>query len=162
MSDQTGATPKQQFDIQRIYLRDASLETPGAPQIFTEQWRPEVSLQLNTSQQSVEADTYEVVLHLTLTAKMGDKTIYLVEIQQAGLFVLTGFSQAQMGPMLGAFCPNVLFPYARESLDSLITRGGFPPLYLKPVNFDALYQQTQKAKQQKQQSAVSSGQTGSA
>jgi len=161
MSEQPGTTPKQQFDIQRIYIRDASLETPGAPQIFREQWRPEVNLQLNTSHQSLDTDTFEVVLHLTLTAKLGDKTAYLVELQQAGIFVLKGFTEAQMGPMLGAFCPNVLFPYAREALDSLIGRGGFPPLYLKPVNFDALYQQTQKARQQ-QQSTVPSGQTGNA
>lgn len=161
MSEQSGNKPKQQFDIQRLYIRDASLETPGAPQIFKEQWRPEVNLQLNTSHQSLGEDSFEVVLHLTLTTKVGEKTAYLVELQQAGIFTLKGFPDAQMGPMLGAFCPNVLFPYAREALDALITRGGFPPLYLKPVNFDVLYQQQQKNKQS-QQSTVPSGQTGDA
>lgn len=160
MSDQTGNQPKQQFDIQRLYLRDASLETPNSPQIFREQWRPEVNLQINTSHQTLEGDAYEVVLNLTLTAKVGDKTAYLVEIQQAGIFVLKGFAEAQLPPMLGAFCPNVLFPYARETLDSLITRGGFPPLHLKPVNFDVLYQQQQKARQA--QATVSGNQTGDA
>ena len=142
-----GEKPQQQFDIQKIYLKDASLETPNSPHIFKEQWSPEIKLQINTSTSSLSETTYEVVLNLTVTAELGEKTAFLVEVQQAGIFFLKGFPNDQMGPMLGAFCPSILFPYAREAIDALVIKGGFPPLMVKPVNFDALYLQHVQARQ---------------
>lgn len=143
---------KQHFEIQKIYLKDVSLETPSSPAVFAEQqWRPEVNLQLNHRVNTLAEDRYEVVLTLTVTAKQGDKTVYLVEVQQAGLFVINGFPQQHLGAMLGAFCPNILFPYGREVISSLIQKGGFPSLMLQPVNFDALYLQQLQARKQAQQ-----------
>lgn len=128
-----------QFGIQRIYIKDVSYEAPGAPQVFTKQWKPEVNLELNTRTRATENELYEVVLTVTVTAKIGDETAFLIEVQQAGLFNITGLEPAQMQHTLGAFCPNILFPYAREALDSLANKGSFPSLMLAPVNFDALY-----------------------
>lgn len=139
-----------QFDIQKIYLKDVSLETPNSPFVFTQPWQPEVSLELGTQTSEVAEGLYEVTLRLTATAKLEDKVAFLVEIQQAGLFVLRNFPEDQHGAMLGAYCPNLLFPYAREAVDNLVSKGGFPPLMLRPVNFDALYMQRlqQQAEQQ--------------
>ncbi|HXH02951.1 MAG TPA: protein-export chaperone SecB [Candidatus Competibacteraceae bacterium] len=145
MSEANGQQP--QFEIQKLYLKDASLETPNSPFVFTQQWQPEISLQLATQTSQVADDLHEVVLRLTVTAKLGDKTAYLVEVQQAGLFTLLNFPTEQMGPMLGAYCPNILFAYAREAVDNLVAKGGFPALALKPVNFDALYLQHLQAQQ---------------
>lgn len=167
MSDETAAAnagqanpqqPQQQFEIQKIYLKDVSVETPNSPLIFTEQWKPEVNLQLNHASKAVAEHVHEVVLTLTVTAKQGEKTAYLVEIQQAGIFGLRGFSDDQLGAMLGAYCPNMLFPYAREAISSLIQKSGFPPLLLNPVNFDVLYMQ-QLARQK---AAAQSGNGGAA
>ena len=130
-----------QFSILRIYLKDASFEVPNAPQVFTEDWKPEINLQLNTTVSNVDADIFEVVLSLTVTAQQGDKTGFLAEIQQAGLFTLKGFDESQKGPMLGAYCPNTLYPFAREAVSDLVAKGGFPQLLLAPINFDALYAQ---------------------
>ncbi len=130
-----------QFTILRIYLKDASFEVPNAPQVFTEDWKPEINLQLNTTVTNVDADIYEVVLSVTVTAQQGDKTGFLAEIQQAGLFALKGFDESQKGPMLGAYCPNTLYPFAREAVSDLVAKGGFPQLLLTPINFDALYAQ---------------------
>ncbi len=130
-----------QFTILRIYLKDASFEVPNAPQVFTEDWKPEINLQLNTTVSNVDADIYEVVLSVTITAQQGDKTGFLAEIQQAGLFALKGFDESQKGPMLGAYCPNTLYPFAREAVSDLVAKGGFPQLLLAPINFDALYAQ---------------------
>ena len=138
---------QQQFEIQKIYLKDVSLETPNSPMIFTQQWKPEINLQINTAASQLAENVHEVVITLTVTAKQDDKVAYLVEVQQAGIFGLQGFSKEQMGPMLGAYCPNVLFAYGREAVDSLVSKGGFPQLMLKPVNFDALYLQHVKAQQ---------------
>jgi preprotein translocase subunit SecB len=111
-------------------------------------------VQLNSSHQAVTQDTYEVVLNVTVTASQQEKTIFLVEIKQAGLFTITGFAQEQLDGMLGAYCPETLFPFAREAISELITKGGFPPLLLNPVNFNALYtQQKQAAEQSNQQSS---------
>lgn len=130
-----------QFSILRIYLKDVSFEIPNAPQVFTENWKPEIDLQLNTEVSSVDTDIYEVVLNVTVTAKQGDKTGFLAEVQQAGVFAIKGFDEAQKGPMLGAYCPNTLFPFAREAIADLVAKGGFPQLLLAPINFDALYAQ---------------------
>ncbi len=130
-----------QFSILRVYLKDASFEIPNAPQIFTDNWEPEINLQLNTAVSAVDSDIYEVVLNVTVTAKQGDKTGFLAEVQQAGLFTLKGFDDAQKGPMLGSYCPNTLYPFAREAISDLVVKGGFPQVLLAPINFDALYAQ---------------------
>ncbi|MDT8386965.1 MAG: protein-export chaperone SecB [Thiogranum sp.] len=136
-SEQNDQAP--QFSILRLYLKDVSLETPNSPAIFTQDWKPDVNIQLATNVSSVSDSIHEVVLSLTITAKQGEKTGFLVEVQQAGLFSLKGHSEEQENSTLHAYCPAVLFPYAREAVSDLVTKGGFPPLLLAPVNFDALY-----------------------
>lgn len=133
--------PAQQFAIQKVYMKDMSFETPNSPSIFTAEWKPDINLQLTSSANPVTEGVFEVVLSVTVTAKLGDKTAYLVEVQQAGIFTVSGFDEGQQGGMLGAFCPNVLYPFVREAVADLIGKGGFPPVYLAPVNFDALYAQ---------------------
>lgn len=137
----------QQFAIQKIYLKDVSFESPNAPQAFLGgDWQPQINVQVNSSNQSVAEDTYEVVLDITVTAKQDDKTAFLVEIKQAGIFTIAGFAPENMGGMVGAFCPETLFPFAREAISELVSKGGFPQLLLAPVNFNALY--AQQAQQQ--------------
>jgi len=143
----------QHFEIQKVYLKDVSLETPNSPMIFTEQWQPQSEVRLETGATPLAQDLFEVVLTVTVTAKLGDRTAYLAEVQQAGLFTLQGFDDQQMGHMLHAFCPNILFPFAREELASLIGKGGFPALLLNPINFDGLYMQ----RLQQQQQAAAAG-----
>ncbi len=144
---------QQRFQIQRIYVKDISLETPNSPQMFQQQaWKPEVNLQLQTNSKRLGETLHEVVLTLTVTAKQGDTTAFLIEMQQAGLFAVENFTDQQLGPMLGAYCPNTLFPYARETIDSLLLKAGFPPLTLAPVNFEALY--AQRVQQLRQQPAT--------
>jgi len=140
-SQESDAQGEQQFGIQKIYVKDVSFESPSTPQSFTETWDPDVNLELNTNGTGIAEDTYEVVLSLTVTVKNADKTAFLVEVQQAGIFHMSGFGDEDLGGMLGSFCPNILFPYAREAVSDLVTRGGFPQLALAPVNFDALYAQ---------------------
>lgn len=131
-----------QFAIQKIYVKDVSFETPNSPSIFTEsKWEPEVNVQLNTRAAPMADNMHEVVLSVTVTAKLGDKTAYLAEVQQAGVFRTEGFEQAQLNHLLGSFCPNILFPYVREAISDMVTRGGFPQMLLAPVNFDALFAQ---------------------
>jgi preprotein translocase subunit SecB len=130
-----------QFSLQRIYVRDLSFEAPKSPAIFRQEWTPTVSLDLNTRQKALEGDFYEVVLTLSVTVNNGDEVAFIVEVQQAGIFLIKGLDQGSMSHTLGAFCPNILFPYARETIDSLVVRGSFPALMLAPVNFDALYAQ---------------------
>lgn len=131
----------QHFEIQKVYLKDVSLEAPNSPMIFTEQWQPQSEVRLETGATPLADDLFEVVLTVTVTSKLGDRTAYLAEVQQAGLFTLQGFDEPQMGHMLHAFCPNILFPFAREELASLIGKSGFPALLLNPINFDGLYMQ---------------------
>ena len=130
-----------QFSLQRIYVRDLSFEAPKSPAIFRQEWTPSVALDLNTRQKALEGDFHEVVLTLSVTVKNGEEVAFIAEVQQAGIFLIQGLDAASMSHTLGAFCPNILFPYAREALDSLVTRGSFPALMLAPVNFDALYAQ---------------------
>lgn len=139
------------FTIQRIYTKDISFEAPGTPQVFREEWKPEVNVDLQTKTDKVEADIYEVLLHLTVTVKLGEKTAFLVEVHQAGIFTLKGFPEDQLGHALGSLCPSILYPYVRETISDVVTRGGFPQLLLAPVNFDALYMQhlEQKANEEK-------------
>lgn len=139
----TGASQEQgpQFSLQRIYVKDLSFEAPKSPEIFRAEWSPSVELDLNTRQRQLEGDFHEVVLTLSVTVKTADEVAFIAEVQQAGIFLIQGLDPASMSHTLGAFCPNILFPYAREALDSLVVRGSFPALMLSPVNFDALYAQ---------------------
>lgn len=140
---------EKQFSIQKIYTKDISFETPNSPKVFTEKWEPKVDFNLGTNVQSLENSLYEVTLTITVTVKCGETTAYLVEVCQAGIYSLAGFTDEEMGPMIGSFCPNILFPYAREVVSDLVAKGGFPQLLLAPVNFDALYaQHLQQLKQQ--------------
>ena len=132
----------QQFAIQKLYLKDVSFESPNTPQVFTDgEWQPQVNVQLNTVHTSIAQDIYEVVLEITVTAKQNDNTAFLVELKQAGIFSLSGFTEESLGGMLGAYCPETLFPFAREAVSELISKGGFPQLQLQPVNFNSLYTQ---------------------
>jgi preprotein translocase subunit SecB len=137
------AEAQRQFSIQKIYVKDVSLETPNSPQAFREQWQPDVSVQLGNSARVLAENVHEVVTTVTVTAKLGEKTAYLVEVHQAGIFTIAGFETEELGPMVGSFCPNILFPYAREAVSDLVVKAGFPPLLLAPVNFDAIYAQHQ-------------------
>jgi preprotein translocase subunit SecB len=137
----TGDNQNPQFSLQRIYVRDLSFEAPKSPEIFRQEWSPSVSLDLNTRQKQLDGDFHEMVLTLSVTVKNGEETAFIAEVQQAGIFLIKGLDAASMSHTLGAFCPNILFPYARETLDSLVVRGSFPALMLSPVNFDALYAQ---------------------
>lgn len=149
-----------QFALQRIYVKDLSFESPNSPAIFQEQWKPQVSLDLNTSHTKISDNQYEVVLSLTVTSKIGEKVAYIVEIQQGGVFLVQGIEGPQLGQMLGAYCPNILFPYAREAIDGIVNKGSFPALMLAPVNFDAIYAQALKRKQEEAQGeATQEGQT---
>ncbi len=142
MSEQNNPPANQkQFSIQKIYVKDLSFETPNSPAIFTQDWRPEINLELNSQANKVAEGVHEVVLSLTVTAKLGDTTAYLAEVTQAGIFTAQGFGEAELPPMLGAFCPGTLYPYARETVSDLVARGGFPQLVLAPINFDALFAQ---------------------
>ncbi|SMG62180.1 preprotein translocase subunit SecB [methanotrophic bacterial endosymbiont of Bathymodiolus sp.] len=140
---------EKQFSIQKIFTKDISFESPESPKIFTEKWEPTVDFNLGTNSVSLENSMFEVAITVTVTVKTDQTTAYLVEATQAGIFSLAGFADEEMGPMLGSFCPNILFPYAREVISELVAKGGFPQLLLAPVNFDALYaQHVQQAQQQ--------------
>jgi len=133
-----------QFGIQRIFTKDVSFESPNAPDIFRKEWKPQVKLDLNTATRQLDKDAYEVVLTLTVSAKIEDQTAFLCEVQQGGIFNVAGFPEETRAQMLGAYCPNILFPYAREAVDSQVIKGSFPALMLAPVNFDALYMQNKQ------------------
>lgn len=130
-----------QFLIQRLYLKDCSFETPNSPEIFQQQWHPELTLDLNTSHNELEANVYEVILTVTATVKNKDTVAFLAEVKQAGIFTIQGAPGEQLDHLLGSFCPSILFPYAREAITSQVIRGSFPQLVLAPINFDALYMQ---------------------
>ncbi|MDR3477185.1 MAG: protein-export chaperone SecB [Gammaproteobacteria bacterium] len=135
----TSAAPN--FEIQRIYVKDLSYEAPNTPHTFNEDWKPEVQLNLETKSNRIQDNIHEVVLSVTATVNSNKKSAFIVEVHQAGIFLVTGFPTDQLQQMLGSFCPNILFPYAREVISDLVVRGGFPQLILAPVNFDALYAQ---------------------
>jgi len=143
--------PQKQFSIQKLYVKDASYESPGAPRSFSfKQWSPKIDLNLNNTHAHIDADLYEAVLRITATVSHQDDTAFLVEVHQAGLFGLTGFEEEERNFLLGSQCMNILFPYAREVISEMSNRGGFPPLILAPVNFDALYQQHIQQQNEKQ------------
>ena len=140
------------FTVEKIYLKDVSFEAPAAPQVFNEEGQPNLQMNLSQKVQRLNERAFEVVLGVTLTCTIGDKTAYLCEVQQAGVFGLAGFDEQQLDAMLGTHCPNVLYPFARQTISELITGGGFPPFLLQPINFDALYAESlrQRAQQQEQ------------
>ena len=145
-----------EFNIQRVYVKDISFECPNSPAIFKKEWAPEVSMDIDTKNTKLEDGLFEVVLTLTATATVDGDVAFLCEVQQAGVFSVGNLEGAQMAHCLNAFCPNILFPYAREAVSSLVTRGTFPQLNLAPVNFDALFQNamaTQHAEAQEEQTA---------
>jgi preprotein translocase subunit SecB len=146
--------PEQQaasFQIEKIYVKDLSLEIPHAPQVFAEQVQPQIDIQIQSGESRFRDDFWEVTLSVTVTARAGERTVFLAEVVQAGLFALRNIPEADMGPVLGIACPTVLFPYARETVSDLITRGGFPPLLLTPISFEQLY--VQRLQQQQEQGA---------
>ena len=127
------------FTVEKIYVKDVSFEVPGAPAVFAESAQPQLQLNLSQNVQRVGDNAYEVVLGVTLTCTANDKSMYLAEVKQAGVFGLIGFDEQTLDAMLGTHCPNVLYPYARQLVSDLIQAGGFPPFFLQPINFDALY-----------------------
>jgi preprotein translocase subunit SecB len=140
MAEQSnGATAQATLAVQKIYVKDASFEVPGAPAIFQEQGQPQVQLNLSQKVSNFSENVYEVVLTITVTCKIGERTAYLAEVQQAGVFSLTGFAGNDLQAVLGTYCPNTLFPYARSMISDLVMNGGFPPFVLQPINFDQLY-----------------------
>lgn len=134
------APPDGEFIIKKIYCKDISFETPNSPAVFQSAWKPQADVQLMTEAKSLSPGEYEVVLMVTVTLNVGGKTAFLAEVKHAGIFAISGLSSEEIGPALGSTCPSILFPYIREVVSDLVTRGGFPPFILSPVNFDALYQ----------------------
>jgi preprotein translocase subunit SecB len=148
-SNEPSTQPERQFAVQRVYVKDASFESPNAPDIFRGEWKPKHELNVSTKVNRIQEDLYEVVLSVTVSAQLGDKTAFIVEVQQAGIFGISGFGEQEMGAMVGAYCPNLLFPYAREVVSDLVTKGSFPQLVLQHVNFDALFAQHQQEAMQR-------------
>ncbi|MHB0774965.1 protein-export chaperone SecB [Halomonas sp. WWR20] len=145
-----GQNPQLQFSLQRIYVKDISFESPNAPGVFQQPFKPKVGLDLNTANEQIGDNLYEVVVKVTAqVSNSEDESVnFLVEVEQAGLFRIAGIEGDQLDHTLGAFCPNVLFPYARECIDNLVNRGSFPPLMLAPVNFEAMYAQKKQRESQ--------------
>lgn len=141
-------TDGRQLSIQKIYTKDLSFEAPNTPQVFQGEWKPELNLELNIETKKLNEEEYEVILRITLTAKKNNITLFIAEVNQAGIFLIKQFPPLELESVLGSFCPSVLFPYAREACAYLVNHGGFPPIHLAPINFDALYtaQQAQKNK----------------
>jgi preprotein translocase subunit SecB len=148
-----------QLVLQKIYVKDASFEAPGAPQIFQEEMSPQLQLNMNQKVTALAQDVYEVVLTLTLTCSAVDKTAYLVEVQQAGVFTISGFDARNLDAVIGTYCPNTLFPYARQMISDLIQAGGFPPYFLQPINFDQLYADTLRRRAEQGTGSELSGET---
>jgi preprotein translocase subunit SecB len=145
---------EKRLSIGKIYLKDFSFESPQAPGVFRQSdWKPQTDLNLRSNHTALEDDQHEIVLTVTVEAKADDKTFFLLEMQQAGLFEISGYDEEEFGAIVGSFCPNVLFPFARETVASLVQKGGFPEFVLQPINFDALYMQSkqQQAAQQAEQ-----------
>ncbi len=143
MADENEDKDEKRITINKVYLKDFSFESPQAPSVFRGgDWNPQTNLNLRSSHNDVEGDVHEVVLTITVDAKDGDATIFLVEIQQAGMFEIVGYEGEELQAIVGSFCPNILFPYARESISAIIQKGGFPEFVLQPINFDALFLQS--------------------
>lgn len=142
MAENEQQAPEKQLAIQKVYVKDFSFESPNTPQVFARSdWSPKTDLNLRSSHTAGEENNHEVVLSITIEAKEDDKTVFLVELHQAGLFHISGYGDEEFKAIIGSFCPNILFPYARESIAGIISKGGFPEFVLQPINFDALYAQ---------------------
>jgi preprotein translocase subunit SecB len=135
------------FALQRIYVKDISFESPNSPAVFQKQWKPEVKMDLNTKNTKIGENHFEVVVCVTLTVSVDGMTAYIVEVQQAGIFVVQGLEGGHLAQALNAFCPNLLFPYLRETIDTVVLKGSFPAMMLAPVNFDAIFAQAVMQKQ---------------
>ncbi|MDX1515645.1 MAG: protein-export chaperone SecB [Woeseiaceae bacterium] len=154
MAEEEQKAAEKRLSIIKIYVKDLSFESPQSPGVFrTENWAPQTNLNLRSAHTTVDDTYHEVVLTITIEAKEkdDDKTLFLVELHQAGLFDIVGYNEQEFGALIGSFCPNILFPYARELIASTIQKGGFPEFVLQPLNFDALY--AQSLQQQAQQAA---------
>ena len=152
MAEETN-NDNRQIGITKIYVKDFSFESPKAPDVFrSAEWKPQTDLNLRSSHKPVEGDDtlFEVVLTITVEAKHEEQTMFLAEVQQAGLFQIDGYEEEEFAAIVGSFCPNILFPYAREAIASTVQRGGFPEFVLQPINFDALYLQSRQAAAQQQ------------
>lgn len=147
------------FTVEKIYVKDVSFEVPGGPAIFNEQAQPQLQMNLNQSVQRLNDNAFEVVLAITLTCSANEKTLYVAEVKQAGVFGLAGFDAQTLDAMLGTHCPNVLYPYTRQLISDLIQAGGFPPFYLQPINFDALYAEGLRQRAAQQQSGLADAET---
>ena len=157
MAEQEAQTPEKRLSVVKIYVKDFSFESPQSPNIFNVQdWSPNTNLNLRSSHSPVNETFHEVVLTITVEAKEkdSDKTIFLVELQQAGVFDITGYEQEEMGVLIGSFCPGTLYPYAREAIAGIIQKGGFPEFVLQPINFEALYQQSLQQQQAEAEAAA--------
>jgi len=139
------------FSIEKVYVKDLSLEIPNAPQIFLEREAPQVDIQLHHNSNAIEDGVYQTMLTVTVTAKIGEKTLFLVEATQAGIFVARNIPTGELDAVLGIACPNILFPYIREVISDTVVRAGFPPVILSPVNFEAIYQTQRESQQPAQQ-----------
>jgi preprotein translocase subunit SecB len=151
-----------QFTVEKIYVKDVSFEAPNAPQVFNEQGQPQLNMNLNQKVGRLDGDMFEVILGVTLTCVLNEKTVYLAEVEQAGIFGLAGFDDRTLDMMLGTYCPNVLFPYVRQSISDLITAGGFPPFYMQPINFEALYAEGLRRRAEAAQGSVAMAEGGNA
>ena len=156
-----GAEEQQvQLRIEKVYLKDASFESPKSPEVFTRQWQPNLSVDINTRASALPDDRHDVVLSITVRASVEEDYLgFLVEVQQAGIFLIKNAAPGQVSQVVGIACPNTLFPYARESVDNLVVKGGFPPIQLAQVNFEALFVQAMQEHQQKQEAAADSATT---
>ena len=142
MADQDQGTSDKQIAIQKIYVKDFSFESPHTPDVFAKKnWSPKTDLNLRSSHTTATDNNHEVILTITIEAKEDEQTFFLVELQQAGLFHIAGYDEAEFKAIVGSYCPNILFPYARESVANIVSKGGFPEFLLQPINFDALYAQ---------------------
>ena len=147
------ANSQQQFQLQRIYLKDLSYEAPKTPQLFREQWKPDVNLEINNNATPVEGNIWEVVLKITVTVKNEDAIAFIAEVSQAGLFLLQGIEGLQKEAILKGVCPNILFPYVRETVTDVVARGTFPQFLLQPINFEAAFAENLRQQQLKAQQA---------
>ena len=145
-----------QFALQRIYLKDSSFESPGSPGVFQGQWKPKINFDIKSKHEKLQDDFFEVVLVLTVEAQVDEKVAFLVEVHQAGLFAAKGFDESQLENMLATVCPTILFPYAREAIDSLVLKGSYPALALAPINFDAIYAQQKQAQTKEPSQSIDS------
>ena len=143
MADENKDETEKRISISKVYIKDFSFESPQAPSVFqSNEWKPQTNLNLRSSHNEIDSGLHEVVLTITVEAQEDDKTLFLVEVHQSGLFEISGYEGEELGAIIGSFCPNILFPYARETVAGIIQKGGFPEFVLQPINFDALYMQS--------------------